>query len=209
MVISALRGYYGAGIGVSGERRKFLRLLQNEDEPVTSWETQIRNQALQCEYENFTDELLRDQFIVGLTSETLRVKLIGKGHRHRDVDQTKVTLLEVVEVAKSFQVTTYASQLMKSARSAQQEQENFTTKSTHVDKSHTATPLCSWCRGSHPGPRQQHCLAFGKRCSKCSIVDHSARACKGGTRRQGKQQQSNFVDNYKRRSICSGMPDNA
>ena len=30
MVIIALRGYYGASIGVSGERQKFLRLLQSE-----------------------------------------------------------------------------------------------------------------------------------------------------------------------------------
>ena len=32
LVINALREYYGASIGVSGERQKFLRLLQNEDE---------------------------------------------------------------------------------------------------------------------------------------------------------------------------------
>ena len=83
MVLSALREYYGASIGVSGERQKFLRLLQNENEPIASWETRVRNQAAQCEYENFADELTRDQFIAGLASEAVRVKLIGKGHRHR------------------------------------------------------------------------------------------------------------------------------
>ena len=54
---------------------------------------------------------MRDQFIAGLTSEALRVKLIGKGHRHRSRDsQTKVALREVVEAAKSFEATTYANQ---------------------------------------------------------------------------------------------------
>ena len=38
-------------------------------------------------YENFAVELMRDQFIAGLTSRPLRVKLIGKGHRHRDTAQ--------------------------------------------------------------------------------------------------------------------------
>ena len=86
---------------------------------------------------------------------------------------------------------------MKTARSAQHEQVNSTSKSTPVDESHArATPLCFWCRGSHPGLRQQHCPAFGKGCNKCGIVGHFARACKGGTRRQGKQQQSNSVDDY-------------
>ena len=96
---------------------------------------------------------MRDQFITGLTSETLCIKLIGKGSRHRDVDQTKVTLRKVVGVAESFQETTYANQLMKTARSALQEQVNFTNKSTPVNKSlEAATRLCFWDRGSHPGP---------------------------------------------------------
>ena len=73
MVLNALREYYGASIGVSGERQKFLRLLQNENESVASWETRVRNQASQCEDENFADELTRDQFIAGLISESLRV----------------------------------------------------------------------------------------------------------------------------------------
>ena len=39
------------------------------------------------------------------------------------------------------------------------------------------------------------CPAFGKKCNKCGIVGHFARACKGGAREQtGNSQQSNFVD---------------
>ena len=56
MAINALKEYYGASIGVSGKRQKFLSLLQNEEESIASWETRIRNQAAQCEYENFADE---------------------------------------------------------------------------------------------------------------------------------------------------------
>ena len=93
LVIDALRKFYGASIGVSGERQKFLRLLQEQNEPIASWETRVRNQGAQCEYEYFADELMRDQFIAGLTSQALRVKLIGKGHRHQD-SQTRVARLE-------------------------------------------------------------------------------------------------------------------
>ena len=115
-VVAALREYYGASIGVSGERQKFLGLLQNENESIASWETRVRNQAAQCEYEDYADELMRDQSIAGLMSDALRVKLIGKGHKHRDTAQTKVTLREVVEVAKTFEATVFANQLMKTAR---------------------------------------------------------------------------------------------
>ena len=191
MVINALKEYYGASIGVSGERQKFLSLLQSEEESIASWETRIRNQAAQCEYENFADELMRDQLIAGLKSEPLRVKLIGKGHRHRDTAQSKLTLREVVEIAKSHEVTMFANQLMKNARGTHQEQVNFTKKTTPGNcSSDTLTAACFWCLSL----RQQHCPAFGKRCNNCGIIGHFARACRGGTRTgRRRQQQSNFV----------------
>ena len=120
-VLQALREYYGASIGVLGEQQKFLRLLQQDDESITSWESRIRNQSAQCEYERFEDELMRDQFI-----SELCVKLIGKGHRHKDGERAKVTLREVVEVAKTFEATTATNQLMKTARETQvYEQVNY------------------------------------------------------------------------------------
>ena len=200
-VVAALREYYGASIGVSGERQKFLRLLQNENESIATWETQVRNQAAQREYEDFADVLMRGQFIAGLTSDALRVKLIGNGHKHRNTAQTNVTLREVVEVAKTFEATVLANQLMKTARNTQQEQVNFTSKSTFANPRQNLKPTqqlsqCFWCDGNHQQPRQQHCPAFGKRCGKCGISGHFARACRGGARRQGRQQQSNFVDEY-------------
>ena len=58
---------------------------------------------------------MRDQFIAGLTSETLRVKLISKGHRHRDAAQSNVKLREVIKIVKSFEVATFVNQFMKTA----------------------------------------------------------------------------------------------
>ena len=108
-----MRECYGASIGVSGERQKFLRLLQQDGESISSWESRIRNQSAQCEHESFEDKLMRDQFIAGLISEQPRVTLIGKGHRHKDGERAKVSLREVVEVAKAFEATTVTNQLMK------------------------------------------------------------------------------------------------
>ena len=38
VVINALKEYYDVSIGVSGERQKFLSLLQKEEESIASWE---------------------------------------------------------------------------------------------------------------------------------------------------------------------------
>ena len=117
------RSIVSASVGVSGERQKFLRLLQQENESIASWETKIRNQAAQCEYQDFADELMRDQFIAGLTSDALQVKLIGKWHRHKTT-QEKVKLREVVEVAKTFEATTFANQPETHSRSGLTTQPN-------------------------------------------------------------------------------------
>ena len=88
-VVTALREYYGFSIGVSGERQKFLCLLQNENESIASWETCVQKQAAQCEYEGFTDELMRDQFIAGLTSDTLRESEKDTGTLHKQSYATR------------------------------------------------------------------------------------------------------------------------
>ena len=156
-----MREYYVGSIGVSSERQKFLRLLQSEDESIGSWEMRIQNQASQCEYENFADEFMWDQLITSLAYETLRVKLIGKGHRHQDAAQTKVKSREVVEIAKSFEATTFASQLIRTAQSTRQQQVNFPNKSTRENQtSAPPTPLCFWCRSSHLRPHQHHCCIW-------------------------------------------------
>ena len=147
---------------------------------------------------------MRHQFIAGLTSEALRVKLIGKGHRHRD-SQIKVALREVVEAAKCFEATTYANQLMKTAR-GNQEQVNFAGKQK-VEKETVkrSEAPCYWCSVNHKEPRRQHCPAFRKRCNNCGIIGHFSRACRsrGGQPRGGQPQrrEANLVETDKTKKL--------
>ncbi|CAB3979301.1 Transposon Ty3-G Gag-Pol poly [Paramuricea clavata] len=167
-VLQALREYYGASIGISGNGKNA--------ESISSWESRIRNQSAQCEYESFEDELMRDQFISGLASEQLRVKLIGKGDRHKDGERAKVTLREVVEVAKTFEATTATNQLMKTARETQvYEQVNYNNNTKQ--KQSNRNP-CFWCSGQHKQTRQRFCPAYSKRCNQCGTLGHFARACR-------------------------------
>ena len=111
---------------------KFLCLLQEENEPITTWEMRVHNQGSQCKYKDFADEPMKDQFIAGSTSKALHVKLIGNGHRD---SQVKQALREVVEAAKRFEATTYTNQLMKTAQGNQ----SLRGKCAFIIKDHSAS----------------------------------------------------------------------
>ncbi|CAB4002062.1 Hypothetical predicted protein [Paramuricea clavata] len=139
-VLQALREYYGASIGVSGEWQKFVRLLQQDAESISSWESPHRQRS------------------------------------HKDGERAKVTLREVVEVAKTFEATTVTNQLMKTARETQvYEQVNY---NNNTKQKQSNRDPCFWCSGQHKQPRQRFCPVYSKRCNKCGTLRHFARACR-------------------------------
>ena len=113
---------------------------------------------------------MKDQFIAGLVSEQLCVKLIGKGHRHRDGDRSKVSLCEVVEIAKAYEATTITNKLMKNARESRQEQVIYSNSQRRqpVNRDRrdftipqqTITRMCSYYGVQHKQPRQQFLPCF-------------------------------------------------
>ena len=138
MVINALKQYYGS----LGKAETHFFAAKNEEEHIASWQTRIRNQGTQCEYENFADTLMRDQFLAGLTSKPLPLKLIGKGK----VTGIKTQHSQSTLYEKSLQslkpwtfFINWFAQLMKNVRDVQQEQVNFTKKTTPENRSSADT----------------------------------------------------------------------
>ena len=182
-----------------GEWQKFLHSLQNENESIAPWEMRVRNQAAQCEYEGFADELTRDQFIAGLTSDTLRVKLIGKGHKHKKHCPKKGYTTRSCRSCQDVR----SNCVHESAHENCQEHTTGTSefyKQINICKSATkseastaiVTVFLVWRQ-----PSTALSTATAKHLAKdveSGISGHFARVCRGGARRQGRQQQSNLVD---------------
>ena len=127
---------------------------------------------------------VHNQFIAGLVSETLRVKLVGKGHRHKVGTQEKVTLREVVETATAFESTSLTNTIMKTARGTQeQEQVNYSNKPSNFRKKTnrsyqlTNDRTMSLVLLSTSTTETTILPAYRKRCSKCGNVGHFSRAC--------------------------------
>ena len=111
-----------------------------------------------------------------------------------------VKLCEVVEVAKTFEATTFANQLMKTARNTQQKQVNYTTKSPPLSQW-----FLVWWKTSTALPSTLPCNEKNN-VQNAAIIGHFVRFCKGGTRRQARQQHANFVcEDTKRGSLRYGV----
>ncbi|KAM7293707.1 uncharacterized protein ISCGN_023302 [Ixodes scapularis] len=61
-----LRNHLSPKPSVIGERAKFHRRSQTEDESISEFVAEIRRLAQTCEFGNFLDESLRDRFVCGL-----------------------------------------------------------------------------------------------------------------------------------------------
>ena len=90
------------------------------------------------EYQDFAEQIRRDQFFASLTTDALRVKLIGKRYGQKTNHRQKIWGNHVCESANEN----------SQKRNTHQEQVNNTTKTMHLSQ-------CFWCGGKHQQPRRQ------------------------------------------------------
>ena len=76
-----------ASKGVLKKRTKFAQGKQEDQESLTAWEGQVKEQGRRLQYCNkCEDQLLKDKFISGI-NERLMSKLLDKGHRDKTTEE--------------------------------------------------------------------------------------------------------------------------
>lgn len=77
-------------------RHKFFLRTQITSEDVDNYITALRRLVADCQFENFADQLVRDQFICHCTDKAIKQKLLSMGNP---------TLEETIRVAKSIETS--------------------------------------------------------------------------------------------------------
>lgn len=70
--------YFSPKLNITFERYKFHKILQNDGETIDEYITRLRLQAQNCEFEQLSDSILRDQLILGIKNDSLRTKLLSE-----------------------------------------------------------------------------------------------------------------------------------
>ena len=86
---------------VTYERYTFMKRVQNACQSFDTFVTDLRNIIGTCEYHvDEHDNLLRDQIVLGITSDAVREKLV-----YADGSETKLTLLIGLDICRNSETT--------------------------------------------------------------------------------------------------------
>ena len=88
-----LTEYFRPAKNVTYNRHVFRQMTQEDDENIAQYVTRLRQD---CDFENKTDEFIRDQVIDKCKSEHLRIKFLS---------ETNLTLQKVLSVAAAKEIS--------------------------------------------------------------------------------------------------------
>ena len=78
---------------IIAERYKFYCRDQSENESVAKYLAELRKLTLNCDFEDFLDQALRDHFVCGLQNNSMQRRLVA---------ERKLTLKSAIELAKTM-----------------------------------------------------------------------------------------------------------
>lgn len=78
-IIKVLKNHFTPKCNTTYERFVFHKRVQKEGETITDYAMQLKKLASTCNFGNFLDDALRDQFLCGLKSSHILSKLLAEG----------------------------------------------------------------------------------------------------------------------------------
>ena len=145
---------------IIAERYKFYEAKQEKGESLSQYIARLRKLAERCNFGAFLEDALRDKYVCGLESNSIRKMLLAK---------KKLTLRDAVEKSLSCELAAEEdSVITKDVK----EETNYT-----IDyKSRSEKRRCYRCDSSSHLANQ--CRFKEKICNHCKIKGHIAAACR-------------------------------
>ena len=174
-------------------RNKMRSMKQGESEQIRNYVARLREAAIDCDFKvkcsaemcgeetSFTEEMIRDQAVYGLSSQDTQAKILALGSKLLPL-QDVVAKAESEEQARLTQAKLVGN---KPAPAAASEVAGVKTGTEDADSG----ARCRYCRRSGHGKaperemRSTKCPAWNKKCLKCDQLGHFrlSKACKGTT----------------------------
>lgn len=161
------------------DRYLFRNMKQEPSEIIESYVIRLRVQANRCDFGELLDENMRDQFIAGCNSISLRQRVLQKG---------MLKLEEIITMAKSMETAAEQEKAFRTAETkniqpeavnrigTDKESKEKAAKNGHFAESGNIE--CGRCgRRGHRGSDDK-CPAKGKKCFRCDGLNHFSKKCR-------------------------------
>lgn len=188
-VLSKFDNYFLPEVNVTFERHNFFLREQKDNEPIDEYVTDLRDLSSTCDFGSLTDSLIKDRIVLGIKDRAVKDRLL----RTKDLDLNKaLDICRASEISKHqlSEICTGTStdaglslHKIKATKPAKQWSEKGKgnqykpTSSTGATRKSTRPmgKVCGKCGYNHP---MFKCPAYGKRCIKCSRLNHFSSQCK-------------------------------
>ncbi|XP_077523583.1 uncharacterized protein LOC144134554 [Amblyomma americanum] len=173
IAVASLHAHFSATCNVVAERHRFSRRVQQAGESVNEYITALRELSATYSFPAEEDSL-RDQFVAGISSRSLRERLLLEG--------SSLSFAKAVLLARQFELAYNDLQEFPSVDVGRiNTRGNTPTRTPESDESskwsHNRQYRCYRCGSSRHNAASVRCPAKSKRCHHCGVMGHFRSVC--------------------------------
>ena len=152
------------------ERHKFFTRNQESGETFDKYLTELRLLEKTCDFGTLSDSLLRDRIVCGLSSSTLRERLLREPNPN---------LKQCIDICRASELSKERNKSLDNTDSVSRiNSRKLTSQDLKSDRHQESKPIkpCLYCGRQHEFGRAK-CPAYGKSCNRCKGPNHFAVCC--------------------------------
>lgn len=166
-ILDNLRKQFSRVVSVFSERSKFYETKQQHSETVNDWVARLKSMSMQCKFDGYLENVLRDKFVSGLIAGPIYDRVIELSHTSKLDKCVEIALAK--EVVQREKISTNDIHQIK--KKGENSNQNQRSRSSFKGKA-----CCYACgKGDHDF---KSCVYKQYKCKQCKQVGHLAKVCK-------------------------------
>ncbi|XP_030595617.1 uncharacterized protein LOC115787179 [Archocentrus centrarchus] len=190
--VAALEKHFSPKVNIVVERHAFRKRTQAPHETVEQYVTALRDLGSKCDFDDKTEEMIRDQLVEHISNSSIRERLLLEPDLTLDKAVTLAAQMESAAYqAKALTVNSNRHVQAIQSRSYSATQRNKSGVRPVKSPSATSTPAksCFRCGSNKHLANARQCPAAKATCNLCQKVGHFARVCCSSKTRQVREVQ--------------------